>query len=142
MLQRLTYVSRAGLALDLDALVEKAALANQGFGVSGLLLQENGVILQVLEGPRTAIAPLFLRIASDQRHFDVTLIEARPIDELCFPRWGMTLLDGALKTRALWASHGAAGFDPFAMPARAISDFVRLASFELLNASSATAAGR
>lgn len=113
-----------------------------GLGVTGLLLQENGVILQVLEGPRAAIAPLFLRIAADQRHFDVTLIEVRPIDELCFPRWGMTLLDGTLKTRALWASHGEAGFDPFAMPARAISDFVRLASFNLIGSAPVAATTR
>lgn len=142
MLQRLIYVSRATRELDLAPLVEAAARTNLSVGVTGLLLCEDHTILQVLEGPRTMVSSLFVRIAADRRHTNVTLVEACQIEEPCYPPWGMILLDDAVKTRALWASH-TARFDLFEMPAHSIRDFVRLASFELLSSrSSATAATR
>jgi hypothetical protein len=139
MLQRLTYISRPSSRLDIELLVRAAADNNQRRGVSGLLLYDDNTILQVLEGPRHEVSPLFLRIASDARHSDVTLVNAHWIDQQCYPQWGMALLDNALKTRALWSSASGAAFNPFEMRAQAISDFVRLATFELLSATEVAA---
>jgi hypothetical protein len=139
MLQRLTYISRTLGHLDIAPLIRTAAASNQKCGVSGLLLYDNNMVLQVLEGPRQAVSPLFLRIAADPRHSDVTLVDARSIDQPCYPQWGMTLLGDALKTRALWSSDDGAPFNPFEMRAQAIGDFVRLATFELLSAAQSAA---
>lgn len=132
MLQRLSYFSRTvGGPIEMKHLVANAARKNHALGVTGLLLAQGDFFIQVLEGPRPRVSSLFLRIAQDARHTEVTLVEACGVLQASYPDWGMSLFGSIPKSAALWpASSG--NFDPTQMTSRAISDFIRLATFELL----------
>lgn len=133
MLQRLTYVSKAAAAFDVDAVVDAAAKSNMARGITGVLFAGEQTFLQVLEGPRDAVSALFLKIANDVRHTDIILVEALSIEGACYPDWGMNIVADANKTRALWTTSDMGDFEPHKMTARAITDFVRAATFELMS---------
>lgn len=95
------YVSRAApwyarlknFEMKLSQLSSVAAKANQGRGVTGLLLYNAGHFLQVLEGEREAVDLLFQKIRIDMRHEEITRLAYYPIKERVFERWNMGLLD-------------------------------------------------
>jgi hypothetical protein len=67
----LVYASRATApftAAELGALVAASRRNNLRAGISGMLLSKHSRFLQVLEGPESAVAPLYDRIAQDDRH--------------------------------------------------------------------------
>ncbi|MEM0908772.1 MAG: BLUF domain-containing protein [Pseudomonadota bacterium] len=71
------------------AIVEKAKQSNKAAGVTGALIFVDGVFIQVLEGPLSAIEPVFERICCDTRHANIRLIEFVEADQRLFPDWSM-----------------------------------------------------
>ena len=94
MLVRLVYASRADRAID-DALVasilESSQKHNAEHGITGILCtySQGNVFLQVLEGGRAAVNALYVTIARDPRHRDVTLLDYAEISERRFTNWRM-----------------------------------------------------
>ena len=74
---------------DLSALLHQARLRNQAVGLTGLLLYHDGQVVQVLEGPAAAIAPVFGSIAADLRHRAVQVLAYGPVPRRFFPDWSM-----------------------------------------------------
>jgi hypothetical protein len=91
-LMSLTYVSSATELLTapqlLDLLVDIRP-TNESPGLSGLLLYSDGNIIQVLEGPESAVETTFTAILDDPRHKDVIVMLREPIQERAFPDWSM-----------------------------------------------------
>ncbi len=99
-LYRLLYKSAFALRGDarsanrqIDDIVADAALDNLRSDLSGALIASNGIFIQVLEGPLSAIEITFEKICTDLRHRHVQLIELAPIDERLFARWQMVRVD-------------------------------------------------
>lgn len=93
VLAQLSYVSRPspGTTVEgLDLLVAGAQKKNRGRSLTGMLGFRPGVFAQVLEGDRSIISTLFLRIAADPRHEDVTLVGFEQIRRRRFASWAMT----------------------------------------------------
>lgn len=94
MLWRLVYISTAVELLEHGALremVRRAAEKNASLGITGELMYSGGTFMQVLEGARGAVAPLFDRIAEDARHAFVRVIFQGPCAERMFEAWSMGL---------------------------------------------------
>jgi Sensors of blue-light using FAD len=93
----LIYVSRANEALltrnARQNLRIHAQIQNARRDITGLLLYSNGVIMQVLQGDEALVRERFARIATDNRHRDVTLLRADTIDTRTFAKWSMALID-------------------------------------------------
>jgi Sensors of blue-light using FAD len=93
----LIYVSRANEALltrnARQNLRIHAQIQNARRDITGLLLYSNGVIMQVLQGEEALVRERFARIATDNRHRDVTLLRADTIDTRTFAKWSMALID-------------------------------------------------
>jgi hypothetical protein len=92
MLVRLMYASRAADSVgqeELSAIVRKSQANNAATGVTGVLCFSSGVFLQAIEGGRAAVNALYLRIAQDKRHRDVTLLHYEEIAERHFAGWSM-----------------------------------------------------
>lgn len=51
-----------------------SARKNQSLGITGFLLHQDGLFLQVLEGERSVLEPLFERIRHDDRHKNVEIL--------------------------------------------------------------------
>jgi hypothetical protein len=96
---RLAYASRARPDMargSVVSLVHHAVLRNRSDDVSGVLMSAKGVFLQWLEGPAESVCGLMSRIAADERHSDVTVLNAGWAQGRRFARWPMELSDEGL----------------------------------------------
>ncbi|MEQ8496099.1 MAG: BLUF domain-containing protein, partial [Gammaproteobacteria bacterium] len=84
------YASAATAPLDAAQrreLLRVARANNRRLGVTGILLYVDGSFFQVLEGEADVVDELFLRIAGDPRHANVTEIIRERIAQRAFPDW-------------------------------------------------------
>ncbi|MGB1682075.1 MAG: BLUF domain-containing protein [Acidimicrobiales bacterium] len=91
-LMQITYTSKAFSDFDDDALTQLTAQAwrsNAAHGITGALYYADRRFIQVIEGEQTAVVPLFAKILTDPRHFDVQTVSIRPVERRHFPEWGM-----------------------------------------------------
>ncbi len=113
-LYRVLYCSRnsvqggpQAIAGEVRGILDASRRNNQRSGVTGGLLFSVGCFAQVLEGPTEAVQEAFERIQCDERHSDVTVLEAGPIAKRDFPDWSMAFsgaqetVDGPLAVYAL-----------------------------------------
>ncbi len=94
MFLQVAYVSRAVETFDqarLDRLLRHSRRNNRKLDLTGLLLYENGLFLQVLEGPPNALWRLYKVIEADPSHTEVEKVAERPIREREFGLWRMGL---------------------------------------------------
>ncbi len=88
----IVYESRATHGLDADALpalLAQARFRNRAYGVTGMLLTEDGWFLQALEGPEPIVDDLMRSIARDPRHEHVRVLARELRQQRRFPDWAM-----------------------------------------------------
>ena len=89
---RLVYTSRSAAELsaeDINMILSTARRRNAAEGITGLLLYQNRMILQVLEGDKAPVTACFARIQRDPRHRDVVVRMEGAVDTLFFTDWFM-----------------------------------------------------
>lgn len=98
-LTRLLYFSEAtpGVDPDLENLLQTARTFNEKNEISGVLWFDGKYFIQILEGQREAVGRTYHRIAIDQRHQNIELVECLAISERLFPGWSMGYLAGGMK---------------------------------------------
>lgn len=107
MLNRLVYYSvRACDDGEVIRLAARAAARNESLGVTGLLIADRTVFMQILEGPRALVSQVFASIARDGRHADVIVADVSEIEALSYPKWGLALLNDREKIHAIWRRVG------------------------------------
>jgi hypothetical protein len=74
---------------DIPALLDRARTANEGRGLTGMLLYIEGGFFQVLEGDEAVVDTVYGRIKVDPRHAKITLIIREPIAARDFSEWTM-----------------------------------------------------
>ncbi|AHF00774.1 blue light sensor protein [Thiomicrospira aerophila AL3] len=92
----LVYTSRASsmmTEIELEELRNEAIYFNSMQQITGLLLYNNGIFLQLLEGEQHDVESLYSRIKQDFRHYDVRQIYSRPIDQRSFSSWSMRFIN-------------------------------------------------
>lgn len=90
----LTYQSRASAPpseAELNDLVARARQRNQSFGVTGMLLYENGRFLQTLEGPPEGLGTVWRSIQQDERHKDIEVLTEHFVEARLFSDWDLLL---------------------------------------------------
>ncbi len=111
-MRRIIYRSTAAPELDrveMFRLVFHARVANEAKGLSGLLLQAEKHLLQILEGPTWKLNATFATIRLDVRHMGVEVLDERAIPEPTFPHWAMRYFDDHHIGKALALMHEEAG---------------------------------
>jgi Sensors of blue-light using FAD len=94
-LVRLIYRSRVAAGFQseqLNDVIRSARQHNAPVGITGLLVFDARNFLQVLEGPSAAVNSRYVRIARDDRHYEVRLLHFGDIDSRRFEDWSMGLL--------------------------------------------------
>lgn len=113
MLTRLVYHSEnhlgaggGGMIDGLTAILETSRRRNEKDGVTGALLFDTLWFIQVLEGEREAVSATLRRIARDERHDELVVMDCRPAETRLFGNWwmGFAMLRG--DNGALYARHG------------------------------------
>jgi hypothetical protein len=130
------YASRAVPAVDQEellAILKKSKANNPKAGITGALCFSEGIFIQVLEGGRAAVNKLYNRIARDDRHNDVVLLNYDEIEERCFAGWSMGQVNmSRLNPAVLLKYSECARLDPYG-----VSGKVSMALFEELVATAA-----
>jgi hypothetical protein len=112
--------------VKLSELLTLARAHNQALDVTGVLLHQNGVFIQVIEGEDKVVSALFDRISRDQRHKNVAVFRRGPIQARQFAGWSMGFVEldaAALRTLGGWnpvLQKGAATTPPNAERLRSI----------------------
>lgn len=89
---RLIYVSTASddiTTQDLEDIVSVAVDHNAQKAITGLLLHNGLNFMQVLEGDKAEIEPLYARIVKDARHVSVSTVMTENIETRIFEPWAM-----------------------------------------------------
>lgn len=73
----------------LNGILADARRNNLRDDVTGALICRADAYLQLIEGPDSAVRAAYARIANDDRHGEVTLRFAEPVDTRLFPEWAM-----------------------------------------------------
>lgn len=103
----LTYSSRASASLtpaDMDEIARSSAEKNRRLGITGFLVDFDGVFLQALEGPDEQVESLMAAISRDPRHADINILTGKRVFGRQFGFWGMNrgpLSDSGFRTAAL-----------------------------------------
>jgi Sensors of blue-light using FAD len=93
-MEQIVYTSDAAVTWHSDellGLLMRAAAANEGRDVTGLLLFEYGVFAQCIEGPCQEVDALWHKVRKDRRHENVLLIRRQALATRWFPDWRMGL---------------------------------------------------
>lgn len=90
-LTRLLYVSERdpGKHFNVEQLLESARHFNAKSEVTGALWFNGDHFIQVLEGGRQAVSATYHRIAADNRHRNIELVDCRVVSERLFFDWNM-----------------------------------------------------
>ena len=91
---RLIYSSRSRIApgdarTELGDVFTVARRNNRRLGITGALVITGDAFAQALEGEESAVRDLYERICRDDRHEQVTLLEAETVEDRVFGRWAM-----------------------------------------------------
>lgn len=90
----LTYQSKATVKptrLEIDDLASKARARNRSYGITGMLLYEDGRFLQTLEGPPGGLKQLWTSICRDNRHSDIDVLSEHIVPSRLFAGWDLLL---------------------------------------------------
>lgn len=107
-MRRIIYSSTAAPGLDrgeMFRLVYHARVANEAKGLSGVLLQAEEHLLQIIEGPTWKLSAVFDLIRRDIRHRGVTVLMEQSIRQPTFPHWPMRYFDDHHIGKALALMH-------------------------------------
>ena len=94
-LKSLLYVSRCSEPLDDDEIFRlyKTAVENNAMeGLTGVLVHDGDIFLQLLEGGEEALSTMMARLHKDPRHCDIEVRDERAIEERSFGGWTMKLV--------------------------------------------------
>ena len=104
---------------ELRKIVTAAGRNNRTLQITGGLMFNREYFGQVLEGGRSSVSELFCRIARDQRHRSLVIVEATVVDQRIFDRWSMGLAEKTETAELLNGKYGLSnGFNPSAMSAK------------------------
>lgn len=125
----LLYASRANQTLraagDVEAILDSSRKHNTAVSITGMLVFNGYFFLQCLEGERAAVSKIYHRIATDDRHHDVTLLSARDIGRRSFDAWAMGYVPDQGFTRRIVLKYSETDtFDPASIPAENLIGFL------------------
>ncbi len=91
---RLVYRSQLTISpedrkVEIASILEASRTKNVKRDITGALLVWQDYVVQTLEGEESVVRGLYEKIATDDRHEAVTLLEAQPIESRNFSRWSM-----------------------------------------------------
>jgi hypothetical protein len=92
VLERIAYISAAAeeqTAASVGAILEVSRSRNLAAGVTGLLIGGGHWWMQLIEGERPSLEPIWNSIRFDRRHSPVVLVQRRPIRQRSFSDWAL-----------------------------------------------------
>lgn len=92
MFHQKLYVSFSNVPITpvfIKGLLAKASVNNQRDGITGVLLVNSNMFMQLIEGEKEAVEKKFNTIKSDKRHQEITLLYEHDSPVRFFGEWSM-----------------------------------------------------
>ncbi len=127
-LVRLIYASRVNIrdkAEDISDIYTQSLKNNTLKNITGFLCYDEHYFLQLLEGPRTDLNKLYIKILKDTRHEHVEVLDYRDIKKHQFGGWSMDVVNAREIEHGLlrkYCPHGE--FDPYVLSAEQAHDLL------------------
>lgn len=130
---RLVYFSRNRVkelgnpvTKEMRAILDASTRNNLAAALTGGLIFNDHYFAQVIEGDRCGVTSMFCKIARDRRHSDLTLLEAKAVDQRLFTDWAMAYAGHSDAIDLLYLKHSVTiGFHPKSMSADSLTGFIR-----------------
>lgn len=90
----LIYISAAESGVgevEMHDILTEAIRNNETYNVTGLLVYDDGIFIQMLEGEKADVEFIYEKIKTDEGHFDVRILSKGPSIRRYFPDWRMAL---------------------------------------------------
>jgi len=91
------YISKGAIKFTAEILLDilrESRSRNEAHDITGVLLYNEGNIMQLIEGYTGEIQSLFNRIKKDRRHNDIIKLVDRPVGNRTFSGWSMAFRQG------------------------------------------------
>lgn len=128
-LVRLIYASKPSLDIGLEVAKQinsEAGVNNRTLGVTGVLVYDRKYFVQCLEGDRTQVNRLYHKIAGDQRHSDIMILDYDEISQRDFTHWDMGFVTTKEANRELFLRYcGVTEFSPYGISGKAALNFLK-----------------
>ncbi len=131
MTYQIVYSSKSGSPMqtdDLQELLEHSRRSNAANGITGALVYEEGIFMQILEGDKDLLNDLMEKIRQDVRHENVIVLQEREVPAAVFVGWKMAFVSATPKQVAQWAGISTAN-EASESPHETIEDQNRTAQF-------------
>jgi hypothetical protein len=129
---RLVYYSRNAIkelgqpvAAEMKAIMNVSNKNNPPAGITGALVFNDHYFAQILEGDRKSVTQKFCRIAADNRHSDIVILDAQPIESRVFDGWAMAYAGHSADVDRIYLKYSTSiGFAPAKMTATSLCNLV------------------
>lgn len=117
ILVSMTYVSRAAQemsAKEVSEILQQAQLNNAANAITGMLVFKDNIFLQTIEGSRARINRLLHSLMTDQRHYDLQVLETRELTHREWSRWSMNYVSPTQENTAIYLKYSTTSdFNPY-----------------------------
>lgn len=96
MIHQLLYISFASgpvRKLMIKEILAKASVNNPKLEVTGILICNSNIFMQLLEGKKENVEEVMERIKADSRHDQITIVYEGENTDRLFPNWSMAYKD-------------------------------------------------
>ena len=90
----MSQVTEMFTSKTIDDILEKSKKNNLRLGITGMLIEKNGVFFQLLEGDKKNVLETYGRICNDLRHTLIRVLVTQEVEERIFPHWSMAFKGG------------------------------------------------
>ena len=117
ILVSMTYVSRAAQemsAKEISEILQQAQHNNGANAITGMLVFKDNIFLQTIEGSRARINRLLHSLMTDQRHYDLQVLETRELTHREWSRWSMNYVSPTQENTAIYLKYSTTSdFNPY-----------------------------
>lgn len=117
ILVSMTYVSRAAQemsAKEISEILQQAQHNNAANAITGMLVFKDNIFLQTIEGSRARINRLLHSLMTDQRHYDLQVLETRELTHREWSRWSMNYVSSTQENTAIYLKYSTTSdFNPY-----------------------------
>lgn len=117
ILVSMTYVSRAAQemsAKEISEILQQAQHNNAANAITGMLVFKDNIFLQTIEGSRARINRLLHSLMTDQRHYDLQVLETRELTHREWSRWSMNYVSPTQENTAIYLKYSTTSdFNPY-----------------------------
>lgn len=95
-LYHIQYTSKCTVPLSEIKLLRlqlKFKIKNYQSDITGLLVYNDGIFFQILEGDKSVVETLYKRISLDKRHTNIVKIFESPLANRIFSKWSLAFIN-------------------------------------------------